>query len=134
MNYKDFKQIIDWQITHHNKIYSAYKLKIDLLEAFEDNERVIDALWKQILDENGMQWLSWYLYEKDGISGNPKKDFNGKDADGKEICKDLKGLHDYLVKEKYFMNDKYTVTKRIWHLKKNKYEQKNNNTRTFGIL
>ena len=101
MEYKLFKQIIDLQIAHSQKIDNLYKLKIDLLEAFDEQEKVIDLLWKQVLTTNGDEWLGWYLYEKDGISGKPKKDFKAHDGDV-EICKDVKGLYDYLSKNKYF--------------------------------
>ena len=101
MTYKQFKQIIDWQIAHEKKIYDAYKLKIDLIETFDEQEKVIDALWKQVLTTNGDDWVRWYLYEKNGISGKPKKDFKAHDGDV-EICKDVKGLYDYLSKNKYF--------------------------------
>ena len=101
MTYKDFKQIIDWQIAHSQKIDKLYNLKINLLEAFEEQDKVIDAFWKQVLTADGDDWLGWYLYEKNGISGKPKKDFKAHDGDV-EICKDIKGLYDYLNKNKYF--------------------------------
>jgi hypothetical protein len=101
MDYKEFKKIIDWQIAHEKKIYDAYKLNIDLLDAFDEQEKVIDALWKQVLTADGDEWLSWYLYEKDAISGKPRKDMKAHDGDV-EICKDIKGLYDYLNKNKYF--------------------------------
>ena len=102
MEYKLFKQIIDLQIAHSQKIDNLYKLKIDLLEAFDEQEKVIDLLWKQVLTTNGDEWLGLYLYEKDCISGKPKKDFKAHDGDV-EICKDVKGLYDYLSKQKYFL-------------------------------
>ena len=74
---------------------------INLIEAFDEQEKVIDALWNKVLTENGKDWLSWYLYEKDAISGKPKKDFKAHDGNV-EICKDVKGLYDYLNKNKYF--------------------------------
>jgi hypothetical protein len=101
MTYALFKQIIDWQIAHHKKIDDAYKLNINLIEAFDEQEKVIDALWKQVLTANGDEWLSWYLYEKYGISGKPNKDLKAHDGDV-EICKDVKGLYEYLIENKYF--------------------------------
>lgn len=105
MKYKTFKKIIELQIAHHNKIEAAYKLNIDLLEAFIEHETVISMLWDEILTDFGVDWLNWYLYEKNGISGYLKKKFTAHD--GKvEICKNLKGLHEYLIKQKYFKNTK----------------------------
>jgi len=102
MTYAQFKQIIDWQIAHSQKMDEFYKLNINLIEAFDEQEKVIDALWKQVLTTDGDDWVSWYLYEKNGISGKPKKDFKAHDGDV-EICKDVKGLYDYLNKNKYFL-------------------------------
>mgnify|MGYP007077650044 FL=1 len=102
MTYAQFKQIIDWQIAHSQNIDKLYNLKINLIEAFDEQEKVIDALWKQVLTANGDEWLSWYLYEKYGISGKPNKDLKAHDGDV-EICKDIKGLYDYLSKQKYFL-------------------------------
>ena len=101
MTYAQFKQIIDWQIAHSQNINKLYDMGINLIEAFDEQEKVIDALWKKVLTANGDEWLGWYLYEKDGISGKPKKNMKAHDGDV-EICKDIKGLYEYLSKQKYF--------------------------------
>lgn len=101
MDYKEFKKIIDLQIYHWQKLDELYKFKIDFLDAFDEQELIIDLLWKQVLTADGKDWLGWYLYEKDGISGKLKKDITAHDGDV-EICKDVKGLYKYLIKQKYF--------------------------------
>ena len=101
MKYKKFKQIIDFQISHNNKMDEIYKCKIDLLDVMNDIQRAVELLWDELLTEDGAGWLNWYLYEKDGISGKPREDLTADD-NGVEICKDLKGLHEYLVKQDYF--------------------------------
>lgn len=101
MKYKKFKQIIDFQISHNNKMDEIYKCKIDLLDVMNDIQRAVEVLWEEVLTEDGAGWLNWYLYEKDGISGNPREDLTAND-NGVEICKDVKGLHEYLVKQDYF--------------------------------
>jgi predicted protein tyrosine phosphatase len=63
----------------------------------------VSLLWKQVLTKEGIDWLDWFLYEKDYISGNLRKDLKAWDSDKKEICKDLKSLYKYLIKEKYFL-------------------------------
>lgn len=103
MTYKLFKQIIDWQIAHSQNINKLYDMGINFTEAFDEQEKVIDALWKQVLTTDGDDWVSWYLYEKNGISGKPRKDITADD-NGKEICKDLKGTYNYLIENKYFKN------------------------------
>lgn len=101
MTYEEFKKIIDLQIAHSQKMDKLYDMGINFTEAFDEQEKVIDALWKQVLTADGDELLGWYLYEKDGISGNPRKDLDAHDGDV-EICKDVKGLYDYLSKQKYF--------------------------------
>jgi hypothetical protein len=103
MKYEKFKAIIDYQISHNNKMDEIYKCKVDLLDVMNDIQRAVEVLWEELLTEDGNGWLNWYLYDKDGISGKPREDLTANDIDGKEICKDLKGLHAFLVKEKYFI-------------------------------
>ena len=63
------------------------------------------VLWANILTDQGHEWLSWYLYDKDGVSGNPRDDLKAHDGK-KEICKNIKDLHSYLKKNRYFNTDK----------------------------
>jgi hypothetical protein len=102
MNFKDFKECIDNLVEMHRKSSEAYKLKIDIIDYHDEYDKAITILWDQILTDNGQDWLSWYLYEKDGISGKPRKDMKACDKDGKEICKNLKNLHSFLVENSYF--------------------------------
>ena len=102
MTYKAFKAIIDLQVAHHKKIQALCRLKVDLIETFSEQEKAVELLWEAILTEYGYDWLCWYLYEKDGISGKPRAELSAWDDEKNEICKDLKGLWEYLTKEKYF--------------------------------
>lgn len=102
MTYETFKQIIDLQITHHKRIQSLCELKVDLIETFAEQDRVVEMLWKEVLTEYGYDWLTWYLYDKDGVSGKPRIELRAWDSDQNEVCKDLKGLWEYLTQEKYF--------------------------------
>lgn len=103
MIYEKFKQIISLQITQHNRVLALSRLGVDLAETFSEESLATELLWKEVLTEHGYDWLSWYLYEKDGISGKPRKDLKAWDKK-KEICKDLQGLYAYLVKEEYFVS------------------------------
>lgn len=106
MEYSTFKSIINLQIKHRNRIKALYDLKVDLIETFDEQDQVISLLWQQVLTEFGYDWLCWYLYEKDGISGKPRADLQAWDDEKNEICKSIRSLYDYLVKEKYFVNQK----------------------------
>jgi len=93
MNYEKFKQIIDLQIAHNNRVNEFYKLKIDIVEFFDELNRANDLLWTEVLTENGDYHLCYYLYEMNGINGTP--DLN-------EEYKNVKELYDYLIENKGF--------------------------------
>ena len=104
MTYEKFKEIINLQIAHHNRILALSKLKVDLVELFDEQDKAVQLLWQEVLTEFGYDWLSWYLYEKGGISGKPRKDLKAWDKEKKEICKNIRSLWKYLIKEEYFVN------------------------------
>lgn len=104
MKFETFERIHDLMVKLHEKIHTLYQLKIDLIEAFEEHEFITDLLWKEILTEEGYDWLTWFYYEKNSVSGKLRKDMNAYDQNNNEICKDLKGLWEYLIENNYFKN------------------------------
>jgi len=80
MNYEKFKQIIDLQISHNNRVDEMYKLKIDIVEFFDEITRVTDMLWEELLTDNGDYHLCYYLYEMNGINGTPDLNEEYKDT------------------------------------------------------
>lgn len=106
MEYKDFEKVIGLMVSHSSKVGKLYsEFKIDLIDSFDEHNTLVEMLWSEILTEDGSEWLGWYLYDKNGISGKPRKDVKAHDLD-KEICRNLKELHKYLVDSKYFKNQK----------------------------
>lgn len=103
MTYGTFEALIQLHIAHHNRIQALYKLRVDLIDTFTEQDKIVDLLWQEVLTEFGYDWLMWYLYEKNGVSGEPRADLQAWDDEKNEICKDVKGLYDYLVKENYFI-------------------------------
>jgi hypothetical protein len=102
MEFEKFKEIVDLQVDHHKRLHALYELKVDVLHTFDELERVVEMLWGEILTDKGADWLSWFLYEKDYVSGKLREDMNAWDGE-KEICKDLKGLYAYLKDSNYFL-------------------------------
>jgi hypothetical protein len=103
MTFEEFKAIIDLMVDNSKRVDAIYDLKIDLLEFNDDNQQLVCLLWKQLLTTDGYDWLQWFLYEKNYISdGKGRKEMNAWDENGKEICRNLKGLYTYLTKQKYF--------------------------------
>lgn len=102
MDYKNFKSLISVLVEKHKKTNSAYKLGIDLYDYQETDHRLNKILIREILTDEGIDWFEWYLYEKDGITGSPKKDMQAWDSDKTEICYDVRSLYIYLFTNKYF--------------------------------
>jgi hypothetical protein len=102
MTYKEFKELADLMVRSTKKKDQAYKLGIDLYEAFEENERLIGQLWANLLTEPGLDWFNWFMYEKDYLhDGVGRPDLTASD-EGTPICENLKGLYEYLITNNYF--------------------------------
>jgi hypothetical protein len=105
MTFESFKKIIDLMVASSNQLSKSLEVGIDLIEFTDIYRSTIDQLWSNLLDENGIDWLEWFLYEKDYISngiGNPEIKAYYQES-GDEIVKDLNGLYDYLIENKYFI-------------------------------
>ncbi len=102
MTFDHFKVIINLMVESSKDLSAAGSLGIDLIDFAENYNQAIHMLWESILSSEGVDWLNWFLYEKnyinDGI-GNPE--FNAY-HDGEEIVKDLEGLYEYLKENNYF--------------------------------
>jgi hypothetical protein len=102
MTFNEFKAATNLMVEHHKKVMAAYQLNIDLIDFNNTQNVLINALWNQILTDDGKDWFDWFMYEKDYIEdGKGKKDMKAYDGD-KEIVKNLKDLYEYLVTQKYF--------------------------------
>lgn len=107
MTFERFKFITDQMVQNSSKLDKSYEQGVDLLEFSEGYHVVIEYLWGEILTAEGLDWFSWFMYEKnylqDGI-GNPEMNAYHKINDGEqvEIVKDLEGLYQYLVENNYF--------------------------------
>ena len=108
MIFKDFKECLDIMISLHERTLQLSKLDVNLIEYGDPYDKLISILWENILTEEGHEWLSWYLYDKNGISGNPNDDLKAYDNDV-EICKNLEDLHSYLVNNNYLYLNKENI-------------------------
>jgi hypothetical protein len=102
MTFEHFRELTNLMITHHKNMSAIHDLGVDLYGAFEENELLINRLWERILTEYGLDWFTWFMYEKNYIEdGIGRPDLTATDQ-GTPICEDLKGLYEYLVKNNYF--------------------------------
>lgn len=102
MTFETFKKILDLQVEHYRKSNELYKLGIDTIELTEPLSEAVDLLWKNILTKEGEDHLSWFVFEKDYISGKLKEDMKTWDEEGNEIINNLEELYSYLVDNCYF--------------------------------
>lgn len=106
MTYKEFESIIQLMVEHNKKMGKLHDLDIDLYDFNNTQDVIINSLWSQLLTPEGNDWFTWFLYEKNYIQdGKGRKDLKAWKHE-KEICKNLKGLYDFLKSEKYFKYDK----------------------------
>lgn len=95
MEYEKFKIAIEGLKKASERFHSLYILGVDLMDYDDIYHTVITSLITSIFDEEGKDWIDWYLYERPGFSNGP---LLATDADGKEICYDIPSLWE-VVKE-----------------------------------
>lgn len=103
MTLETFKNILDLQAQSFQKSQKLYELGVDTIEFNSDLESAVSCLWSEILTKDGDSWISWFLYERDYISGEIKENMKAWDKNNNEICGTLEELYQYLVENKYFI-------------------------------
>jgi hypothetical protein len=101
MEFSKFKEYVDILSKLHQENRQLYKIGVNLTEREESYQKLLSILWNEILTDDGINWLEWFLYDK-GAIGCIREDMKAWDAEKNEICKDLNGLHEYLKKSGYF--------------------------------
>lgn len=104
MEYKNFKSLIDLLVEQSRKSSQLYDTGIDILDYLETYHISHKILLNEVMDENGIDWFEWYMYEKKGITGKPDKTMKAWNNEKKEICYNVKALYKYLKENKYFKN------------------------------
>lgn len=86
MNFETFKKLIE-QIKENEETLNYLYPKVDLINFADGYNGVITILLKCYYGEEGEDWISWYLYERD-----PERGLLAHDKDGNEICSSLEEL------------------------------------------
>jgi len=89
MKYKDFETLITKLQGLHKRSSALQDLGIDTLTYNEDFYMVIELLMDQAFSDYNRDWIEWFLYERVTHSGEILK---AHDAEGNEICYDIKSL------------------------------------------
>ena len=90
MNFNEFKEVIELLKKVSDRSHNVYGFGVDLLDYDEDFHKTITILLKSIFEEEGYDWISWYLYERDGFDGKTLSAYDC--VDGKEICHNIESL------------------------------------------
>lgn len=102
MNKETFIKILQLQSEHYKKEQQLYELGVELINLNESIVGAVEMLWSEVLTEEGFDWLSWFMYDKYWISGDPREDIQAFDENKNEIVKTVDELYDYLVSNSYF--------------------------------
>lgn len=102
MTFETFKKILDLQKEHYQKEQKIYELGLVLCDFNDSIQSVVTALWQEVLTEEGEEWISYFLYEKDYISGKLREEMKAYDEESNEIIKTIEELHEYLTVNSYF--------------------------------
>ena len=93
MTLPELQHLLNLMDADNKKIRDAYRLGIDLIEFTESAQEVVNTLLKHVFDEHQYETLSWWMYEKDF---GRREDLQMWDKDGKEICRTVEELHQFL--------------------------------------
>jgi hypothetical protein len=89
MNYEQFKTVIDTLEKVRERSHSMYQLGVDLMDYEEPYHTVISTLLESVFNNEGTDWVGWYLYERPGFSGKVNL---ATDENGNEICHNIESL------------------------------------------
>jgi len=89
MDYESFKKLIEGLEAVRERSHSIHKIGIDLMEYDDVYHDIITTLVRSIFDEQGKDWIDWYLYERVGFTNKVNL---ATDKDGNEICYDIPSL------------------------------------------
>lgn len=87
MDYKVFTEILRLQKKGSAALDTAYKANVDLYNFTEPYDATISLLLQAYYGKEGYEWISWFVWEKDG-----NDEMKAYDKDGNEICKTVKDL------------------------------------------
>ena len=92
MNKKSFETIILNLQLAHKKSRELYKLGVDLMEYDESYEFVINELFRAAFNVDQLEWIDWFLYERESLTGKNNKAWKKVGRKKVEICHTIDSL------------------------------------------
>jgi len=108
------KYVLDKLEQQEVKNRELYKLDIDITNFLDEYNTIITTLLRVYYGEEGEDWLSWYLYERDPEAPVDQ----ASDENGNPICYDFDSLWEILEqcrlkKEEYVLPKVMTMDEKI---------------------
>lgn len=92
MDLNTFTTLIEGIQNKIKKDGEAYDLGVDLLSYGDAYyAQVVKPLLLQVFTKEGLDWIEWFIYERESFSGSTLQAWDEK---GKEICFDIPSLYD----------------------------------------
>ena len=104
MTLEKFTELLDNYTEAYSKSVEVSLLGIYIDEYTDIFQKNTELLLNEVFTEEGIDWIFWFLYEKDYIEGNLREDMKAWDEHDQEICQDVPRLYRYLVQSEYVKN------------------------------
>jgi hypothetical protein len=93
MNKQSFEKIILNLQAARLRSREMYKLGVDLMQYEENYEHVIDELFSAAFNTDQLEWINWYLYERESLTTGKNNKASKKVGRKKvEICHTIDSL------------------------------------------
>jgi len=94
MTLETFTTLIEGIKSQIIKTQDLYIHGVDLLSFNDDYYgEVVCPLMLEVFGKEGVDWIDWYIYEKDG-----REDMKAWDKEGNEICHNIESLYNEITK------------------------------------
>jgi hypothetical protein len=101
MNKDTFEKIILNLQLAQKRSRELYKLGLDLMQIEETYEVVIDELFRAAFNTDQLEWINWFLYERDGLRGDIDKAYKTVGKKKVEICHHIDSLWETIQEYEY---------------------------------
>jgi hypothetical protein len=89
MKLEVFEKIVTLIKEQSERSFKLAEMGVDLINYEDSYAAAITLLLRVYYGKEGEDWISWYIYEREGLSGEILKAW---DKDGNEICYDIPSL------------------------------------------
>ena len=97
MKFETFNKVIQKLDQQSQIIDKLYDMNVDLHELMHPYHSIIGDMIEEEYGELNYEMWSWFVYDRDY---GRRTDLTAHDADGNQICQDVKALWEYMEKYK----------------------------------